>query len=215
VGEGRDGIDRSLPAGDHPGRARLGPTPFAERCAPACRSRASRALVRSSPAVASSRRTARPRRARKHRERRGVRPAGLATPRGAAFSKLRLVALAERATHAMCAAAMAPCGTGENTFAREPSGSCTTGTLVFADRGLGGSDEPFSASANSGSEACWRTQDDAVLPVLERFADGSFASELSRRRTDGTGPRGSRSGRSSTRSRIPDDRALPRRRRLS
>ena len=104
-----------------------------------------------------------PRRARQHRERRGGRP-GSPPQWGAAFSKLRLVALAERATHAMCAAVMAPCGTGENTLAREPSGSCTADTLVLADRDLGGSDKLFSASANSGSEACWRTQDDAVLP---------------------------------------------------
>jgi hypothetical protein len=103
---------------------------------------------------------------------------GSARGEGAAFPKLRLVALAECATHAMFAAAMAPYGTGENTLARELAGSATTGMLVLADRGFGGSYELFSAFAKGGADLCWRAKKNATLPVLERFADGSFRSEL-------------------------------------
>jgi hypothetical protein len=94
-----------------------------------------------------------------------------------AFPQLRLVALAECGTHAMFAAVFGPCSTGESTLARELTGSLGPGMLVLADRGF--TAHPlFSAFSATGADLCWRAKDNAVLPVLERFADGSFASEI-------------------------------------
>lgn len=94
-----------------------------------------------------------------------------------AFPQLRLVALAECGTHAMFAAAMGPCTTGEATLARELIGAMGPGMLVLADRGF--TAHPlFTAAAGTGAELCWRAKGNAVLPVLERLGDGSFRSEL-------------------------------------
>ena len=95
----------------------------------------------------------------------------------AAFPQLRMVALAECATHAMFAAAMGPCTTGEVTLAGQLVGALGAGMLVLADRGFTG--HPlFSAFAATGADLCWRAKGNAVLPVLERHLDGSFRSEL-------------------------------------
>jgi hypothetical protein len=49
--------------------------------------------------------------------------------------------------------------------------------LVLADRGF--TAHPlFAAAAATGAALLWRAKSNAVLPVLERFADGSFRSEL-------------------------------------
>jgi hypothetical protein len=102
------------------------------------------------------------------------------TPRGerAAFPQLRLVALAECGTHAMFAATTGACRDGENTLAAALAASAGPGMLVLADRGFGGSYELFSSFAAAGADLCWRARKNAVLPVLERLADGSFRSEL-------------------------------------
>lgn len=94
-----------------------------------------------------------------------------------AFPQLRMVALAECGTHATFAVAMGPYGTGEATLARELVSKVGPGMLVLADRGFTG--HPlFSAFAASGADLLWRAKSNAALPVLERFADGSFRSEL-------------------------------------
>lgn len=98
---------------------------------------------------------------------------------GAAFPQLRLVALAECATHAMFAAAMGPCTTGEPTFAKElvAAGALRPGMLCLADRGF--TAYPlWSAAAASGAELLWRARGNALLPVLARHPDGSYASEI-------------------------------------
>ena len=96
---------------------------------------------------------------------------------GSAFPQLRLVALAECGTHAMFAASMGRYSTGESTLARELVGALGPGMLVLADRGF--TAHPlFSAFAATGADLLWRAKGNAVLPVLERFADGSFRSEI-------------------------------------
>ena len=95
----------------------------------------------------------------------------------AAFPQLRAVALAECGTHAMFAAALGPYATGEATLARALVDRAGPGMLLLADRGFSG--QPlFAAFAGRGAELVWRARSNAVLPVLERFADGSFRSEL-------------------------------------
>jgi len=94
-----------------------------------------------------------------------------------AFPQLRVVALAECGTHAMFAAAMGPCATGEATLARQLTSSLAPDMLVLADRGF--TAHPlFSAFAATGADLCWRAKGNAVLPVLKRHDDGSFRSEL-------------------------------------
>ncbi len=94
-----------------------------------------------------------------------------------AFPQLRLVALAECGTHAMFAAAVGSYRTGETTLARGLLGAMGPGMLVLADRGF--TAHPlFAAAAATGAELCWRAKTNAVLPVLERFEDGSFRSEV-------------------------------------
>jgi transposase IS4-like protein/DDE family transposase len=94
-----------------------------------------------------------------------------------AFPQLRVVALAECGTHAMFEAAMGPYATGEATLARQLVNGLRPGMLVLADRGFC-AHPLFSAFAATGADLCWRAKTNAVLPVLERHPDGSFASEL-------------------------------------
>ena len=94
-----------------------------------------------------------------------------------AFPQLRMVAAAECGTHAMFAAAMGPYRTGESTLARQLAAAIGPGMLVLADRGF--TAHPlFAVFAATGADLCWRAKSNAVLPALERFADGSFRSEL-------------------------------------
>jgi Insertion element 4 transposase N-terminal/Transposase DDE domain len=104
-----------------------------------------------------------------------------------AFPQVRLVGLAECGTHVLFAAAVGAYATGEPTLARELAGSPGKGMLVLADRGF--TAHPlFSAFAASGAALLWRAKENAVLPVMERYGDGSFRSELvastDRRRQD-------------------------------
>ncbi|EQD37216.1 transposase IS4 family protein, partial [mine drainage metagenome] len=94
-----------------------------------------------------------------------------------AFPQLRIVALAESGTKAIFAAAMGAYGTGEPTLARQLVAAIDPGMLILADRGF--TAHPlFSAMAGTGAQLCWRAKANAVLPVLERYPDGSFRSEL-------------------------------------
>ena len=103
--------------------------------------------------------------------------AGTGRGEGSAFPQLRIVALGECGTHAIIGAAMASYDVGEVSLARQLVGALRPGMLCLADRGFTG--HPlFAAAAASGADLLWRAKGNAVLPVLERHADGSFRSEL-------------------------------------
>ncbi len=103
--------------------------------------------------------------------------AGTGRGEGSAFPQLRIVALGECGTHAIFAAAMASYDAGEVTLAKQLTGALRPGMLCLADRGF--TAHPlFSAAAANGADLLWRAKGNAVLPVLERFPDGSFRSEL-------------------------------------
>ena len=72
---------------------------------------------------------------------------GSARGEGAAFPKLRILALAECGTHAIFGAELGAYTIGENTMARSLIAACKPGMLVFADRGFGGSYTLFTAFA--------------------------------------------------------------------
>lgn len=94
-----------------------------------------------------------------------------------AFPQLRVVALAECGTHAMFAAAMGACSTGETTLARDLVASMGPGMLLLADRGFYGFDL-WQRCAATGAELLWRTKSNHRLDVLERLDDGSYLSRL-------------------------------------
>ena len=94
-----------------------------------------------------------------------------------AFPQLRMVALAECGTHAMFAATMGPYTTGEPTLAKQLLEALRPGMLCLADRGFMGF-PLWSAAAATGAELVWRARGNAMLPVLARHPDGSYASEL-------------------------------------
>ena len=94
-----------------------------------------------------------------------------------AFPQLRMVALAECGTHACFAAAIGSYRTGETTLAAELVDALAPDMLVFADRNFLG--HPLLAAfIAGGGQVCWRAKKNTVLPVLERYPDGSFRSEI-------------------------------------
>ncbi len=94
-----------------------------------------------------------------------------------AFPQLRLVGLAECATHALFGLAIGPRSTGETTLAREVLASLSDGMLVLADRGFFSFGLWDEAKA-TGAELLWRTKAGHILPVDQRLADGSYLSHL-------------------------------------
>jgi Insertion element 4 transposase N-terminal/Transposase DDE domain len=106
-----------------------------------------------------------------------------------AFPQVRLAGLAECGTHALTAASVGACATGETTLARGLLGSLSKGMLVLADRNFY-SFELWNQARATGAELVWRTKAGHVLPSHEQLADGSYLARLRRcsnyhmRRTD-------------------------------
>ena len=95
----------------------------------------------------------------------------------AAFPQLRLVGLAECATHALVGVAMGACTTGETTLTRDLLGSLRPGMVVLADRNFF-SFGLWNEAAATGAELVWRTKSNHSLPVDERLGDGSYLSHI-------------------------------------
>jgi hypothetical protein len=94
-----------------------------------------------------------------------------------AFPQVRVVGLLENGTHAICGAQLGPYRTGETTLAHRVVSALTRDMLCLADRGFLGFDL-WRAAAATGAQLLWRASATFALPVLERFADGSYRSEL-------------------------------------
>jgi len=94
-----------------------------------------------------------------------------------AFPQLRVVGLLENGTHVICAAHLGPCRTSEVRLAAAVVAHLTGEMLCLADRGLLGFDLWHTAAA-TGAALLWRAGVTFTLPILERFADGSYRSEL-------------------------------------
>jgi hypothetical protein len=94
-----------------------------------------------------------------------------------AFPQLRLVGLAECASHAIFALSLGPCSTGETTLARGLLAALSEGMLVLADRGYF-SFGLWTEARATGADLLWRTKAGHVLPVDERLGDGSYLSHL-------------------------------------
>ena len=104
-----------------------------------------------------------------------------ASSRGAnatgAFPQLRLVGLLENGTHVISAAALGPYRAHERALATAVLPSLTAEMLVLADRGFLSFDLWRPATA-TGATLVWRASAHVGLPVLERYSDGSYRSEL-------------------------------------
>jgi hypothetical protein len=94
-----------------------------------------------------------------------------------AFPQLRLVGLVETGTHVLCGAQLGPYATSEVVLAADVVPQLTSAMLCLADRGFLGLDL-WRAAAATGAALVWRAKLNAVLPVLERFPDGSYRSAL-------------------------------------
>ena len=94
-----------------------------------------------------------------------------------AFPQLRLVGLLENGTHAICAAQLGAYTTGEVRLAAAVVPHLTGEMLCLADRGLLGFDLWRQAAA-TGAALLWRAGATFTLPLLARFPDGSYRSEL-------------------------------------
>ena len=96
---------------------------------------------------------------------------------GGAFPQLRLVALSEAGTHAICGAALGPYRSAENALADELLDALGTGMLCLADRGFY-SFERFQAARKTGAELLWRVRSNMVLPREQQQADGSYLTHV-------------------------------------
>lgn len=95
-----------------------------------------------------------------------------------AFPQLRIVGLLENGTHVIAGAELGPWrGTSETALAAKVVPRLTRTMLCLADRGMLGFDLWRTATA-TGAALVWRAGSQFGLPVLERFADGSYRSAL-------------------------------------
>ena len=94
-----------------------------------------------------------------------------------AFPQARVVALAECGTHAIVAAEIGPLSSGETTLARGLFRLLTEEMLLLVDRGFPGY-ELWQSAQVTRAQLCWRTKSNAVLPVTQSLADGSYLSVL-------------------------------------
>lgn len=102
---------------------------------------------------------------------------------GGAFPQLRLVALSEAGTHAICNAALGPYSSSENALADELLDALETGMLCLADRGFY-SFERFQKARNTGAQLVWRVKTNMLLPREGQLADGSYLTRIYKNQKD-------------------------------
>jgi hypothetical protein len=100
-------------------------------------------------------------------------------PHPSAFPQVRIVGLGECGSHAVVAAAVGSCRTGEETLATELADSLEAGMLVMADRNFYGYPLWRKALA-TGADLLWRVQSGIKLPVVTTLPDGSYLSVVFR-----------------------------------
>ncbi len=94
-----------------------------------------------------------------------------------AFPQLRLVGLLENGTHVISAATLGAYRVHERALKTAVLPALTADMLVLADRGFLSFDL-WRPAAATGAALVWRASAHLRLPVLERYADGSYRSEL-------------------------------------
>jgi hypothetical protein len=110
-------------------------------------------------------------------EREFGRPGSSRREGGGAFPQLRLLALSETGTHAICAAAMGPLSSSENVLADELLGGLQPGIFCLADRGFY-SFERFKNARGTGAQLLWRVKTNMLLPREQQLSDGSYLTRI-------------------------------------
>jgi hypothetical protein len=110
-------------------------------------------------------------------EREFGRPGSSRREGGGAFPQLRLVALSETGTHAICAAAVGPLSSSESVLADELLGGLEPGMLCLADRGFY-SFERFKNARRTGAQLLWRVKANMLLPREQQLSDGSYLTRI-------------------------------------
>lgn len=98
-------------------------------------------------------------------------------PKASAFPQVLVVGLGECGSHAVVAASMGPCRSGEQTLFPDLLGAFEPDMLVMADRNF----YHFSAwrqALDTGADLLWRVKSLVELPVLDWLVDGSYRSVL-------------------------------------
>ena len=93
------------------------------------------------------------------------------------YPQLRLVSLVESGTHVLFGTAEGPYGASEARLARDVIKHLNADMLCLADRGFVGF-ALWQEAAETGAALLWRTRKNMILPVLQRFEDGSYLSKL-------------------------------------
>lgn len=96
-----------------------------------------------------------------------------------AFPQLRLVALAESATHAIFDAALGPYTSSEQALADRLWDSLSDGMLCLADRNFY-SFERFQKAHATGAQLLWRVRSDITLAHEQTLPDGSYLTHISK-----------------------------------
>lgn len=94
-----------------------------------------------------------------------------------AYPQARVLGLVECGTHVVIGAVVSGCDTAEQSMYPGLLHRLQPGMLAIADRGFF-SYEVFKLSIETGAEQLWRMKCNAVLPVHEEFADGSYFSAV-------------------------------------
>jgi len=96
----------------------------------------------------------------------------------AGFPKIRIVSLVENGTHVLYGARWGPYLNGsEAALAGEVIQSLSGGTLCLADRNFF-SYALWKQATGTGADLLWRVKKNLVLPLSERFEDGSYLSAI-------------------------------------
>ena len=98
---------------------------------------------------------------------------------GGAFPQLRLVALAESGTHAICDAALGPYTSSEQALVSRLWESLGEGMLCLADRSFY-SFERFQKAHQTGAQLLWRVSATVGLPREQTLEDGSYLTHVSK-----------------------------------
>lgn len=93
------------------------------------------------------------------------------------YPQLRFVALLEFGTQCLFGVTLGGYAEGEHSLARQSLSALAPGMLCVADRGFSGF-PMWQAACRTGADLLWRIPHNRKLPVIERFADGSYLSRM-------------------------------------
>ncbi|MFI7681034.1 IS4 family transposase [Actinophytocola sp. NPDC049390] len=96
---------------------------------------------------------------------------------GSGYPQLRLTALVACGTRTIIDAVFGPTSSGELTHARQLTRALHAGMLLLADRNFAGRDL-IATLAATGTQVLVRCREKRVMPMLNRYPDGSYLSLL-------------------------------------